>query len=259
MRISYFMVLLIMGRTIFAFSQDKNSNSSFILGVLSSIDSIASSQQDNIENDYVTVYFDSPANDSLPTSIISMVKTFYSSPSEQTNQEDVLGFLTNVYSEHDFHESGNWAKEPTKNIRYIPFKGELPDYSLKEFVLPASGFLTSSYGYRPTRNKYHHGIDVAVKTGDSIKCALPGIVTKIGFEKTGYGHYVVVAHSGDVETIYAHLKAPLTSPGEKVMAGDIIGLGGFSGNSTGPHLHFETRYRGMPVNPFSWFDLTGIK
>ena len=251
-----------------ATSQERNYDSELIFGVFSAMDSIAEAgkgikrdipiQNSDTTWDYITVVFDLSSQKNEEEEIKNIVKTFYNAPQTQVSPEDVLGFLTNAYSEHDFHESGNWTKESVQNTAYIPYKGILPDYSLTDFCFPISGKLTSAFGYRPQQHRNHNGIDVAAHMGDTVKCALPGVVTKIGYEKAGYGHYIVVAHSGDLETIYAHLKSTIAVPGQKVKAGEVIGLAGATGNSTGPHLHFETRYRGFPVNPYSWFNLSGV-
>lgn len=249
-------------------SQEHNYDSELIFGVFSAMDSIAEAgkgikrdipiQNSGTTRDYITVVFDLSSQKNGEKEIKNIVKTFYNAPQTQVSPEDVLGFLTNAYSEHEFHESGSWEKKDTKRYRYTPYSGELPDYTLNEFYIPVIGQLSSSYGYRPKRHRHHNGLDVAVNMGDTVKCALPGVVTKIGYEKAGYGHYIVVAHSGDLETIYAHLKSTIAVPGQKVKAGEVIGLAGATGNSTGPHLHFETRYRGFPVNPYSWFNLSGV-
>ena len=251
-------VLLLWGMNTLIFSQEQNSFSDTILNVLSSLDSIAATDSKEVEErDFVTVIF--PVSQNRDGSEINEItKTYFSSSSRETNLIEVLGFLTNAYSEHDFHESGNWTKESVQNTVYIPYKGILPDYSLTDFCFTISWKLTSAFGYRPQQHRNHNGIDVAAHMGDTVKCALPGVVTKIGYEKAGYGHYIVVAHSGDLETIYAHLNSTITVPGQKVKAGEVIGLAGATGNSTGPHLHFETRYRGFPVNPYSWFNLSGV-
>lgn len=170
---------------------------------------------------------------------------------------DVLSFLESVYSEHGYNESGGWASPSAPHYkRYVPYDGELPDYDFSDFKLPVVGRLTSKYGYRPRFQRYHRGIDIALNSGDTVVSALPGVVVKTGYEHKGYGSYVVVAHSGSVETVYAHLGVGLVAPGQKVMAGQPIGIGGSTGNSTGPHLHFETRYFGTPVDPFSWFNIS---
>lgn len=242
----------------------ENPDSSLIMGVLDAIQTPEPSKGkktpqslgDTIQ-DFVVVY-DTPNVqinvDVVTEDIVSMVKTFYGpKPDEKQSLENVLGFLENAYSEHDYYESGNWEPRPNKYRQYIPFQGELPSYTDKDFISPVSGRLTSGYGYRAMRHRQHYGVDIALNIGDTVKCVLPGVVTKIGYERGGYGHYIVVTHHGDLETIYAHLSRTIAVPGQKVGAGTVIGLGGSTGNSTGPHLHFETRFRGMPVNPFSWF------
>lgn len=280
---SFLIYILLLGGTItLASTQEQvfdspDIDSVKIIGVLESLDSLATSDNNDFPDklsfdvfDYITsfeeheeadyiIVFDSSHERSGEKEIMSVVKTFYSLPENRATPEDVLGFLANAYSEHDFHESGVWTEQKKTFRSYVPYKGELPAFTIKDFREPITGHLTSGYGYRPQRGSYHQGIDISANRGDSVRSALPGVVTKIGFERKGYGHYVVVSHSGDIETIYAHLSQPVASPGQKVNAGDIIGLAGSTGNSTGTHLHFETRFRGLPVNPFSWFDLRNIK
>ena len=242
---------------IFAFAATASrteEDTGIIMNVLNNLDSLAVETEPEL--DYVTVVF--PGDSCYyelgkDSDILNIVKTYYSDPSDQT--EDVLGFLMNAYSEHDFYDTGAWIKNNPEFPKYTPYKGELPEFLLSDFCLPINGKLTSGYGYRPKRHRNHFGVDFAAAIGEPVKCALPGVITRIGFEKQGYGHYVVVTHSGDIETIYAHLSKINATPGARVAQGDIIGLSGSSGNSTGPHLHFEIHYRGKPVNPFLWFDI----
>ena len=168
---------------------------------------------------------------------------------------DVLAFLTSVYSEHGFEETGSWVK-PEKNFDYFPYKGDLPEYTTDDFRFPIHGRITSVYGFRPVYRKEHHGIDLSLHIGDTVSAALPGIVTGIGFDPRGYGHYVIISHAGDIQTLYGHLLSVTAELGTMVKAGDPIALGGKTGNSTGPHLHFETRLKGVPFDPASWFDFT---
>lgn len=118
------------------------------------------------------------------------------------------------------------------------------------FVMPAVGRLTSPFGYRPRFRRMHRGVDIAVRTGDTIRAAYDGVVAYRGREPRGYGNYMVITHSGGIETLYGHLSEFIAESGQSVRAGQAIGLGGNSGRSTGSHLHFETRYRGMAVDPF---------
>lgn len=186
--------------------------------------------------------------DPLAAVLESIIKT------DDSVSMNVLNFVENVYSEHAYYESGAWIPQ-NSIIKYKPFTGELPDFDFKDFQLPVKGRLTSSYGYRKSFQRFHRGIDIALNLGDTIKCVLPGVVTITGFEKGGYGRYVVVTHAGGIETLYAHLSSCLVNPGYKVKAGETLGIGGTTGNATGPHLHFETRYRGTAINPASWFNI----
>ena len=238
--------------------QKSNEEADLIFGVLNIFDTIDTIPEPvDTVSDFVIIFdpYEGTGRNKMPSDIVNIVKIFYAPKNnEKGNTESVLGFLENAYSEHDYHESGSWIKDSPNFRRYFPYQGELPSYTNKDFVTPVRGKISSGYGYRPTRHRNHYGIDIAIDMGDTIKCALPGVVTRIGYERGGYGNYVVVAHSGDVETIYAHLSESIARPGQKISAGDIIGLGGATGNSTGPHLHFETRLEGRPINPFTWFN-----
>lgn len=185
----------------------------------------------------------------LPLDLAEIVSEYYAEAVvPESVATDVLNYLTGVYSHHGYHETGNWGKQPSY-INYKPYKGDLPSYELKDFKMPVEGRQTSSYGYRHSFRRFHHGIDIALNIGDTVRSSLPGIVTKTGYEYGGYGRYVVVTHDGGIETLYGHLAASLVAPGDKLDAGTPLGLGGITGNATGPHLHFETRYRGVPINP----------
>lgn len=117
------------------------------------------------------------------------------------------------------------------------------------FVLPIKGSVYSRYGYR--RKRPHRGIDIPLTTGDSVRSAFNGVVrVSEGSSKTGgYGNLVIVRHDNGLETYYAHLSKILVTENEPVHAGEVIGLGGSTGRSTGPHLHFETRYMGKAFDP----------
>ena len=194
----------------------------------------------------------------FPIILNDIIQKFSTKPSLlKTNPEGVLSYLTSVFSEHGYNETGGWVKNRTRNWKsYVPYKGSLPVFDITDFQLPANGKLTSLYGYRPKFGRFHRGIDFALNIGDTVCSALPGVVTLIGYENGGYGRYVIVTHSGGMETLYGHLTASMVSIGQKLEAGEVIGLAGNTGNSTGPHLHFETRYRGVAIDPISWFDLS---
>ena len=110
------------------------------------------------------------------------------------------------------------------------------------------------FGYRPRRKRVHYGLDIKVERGDTIRAAFDGKVRYCSYQRRGYGHYVVIRHPNGLETLYAHLTSKLVAENDVVRAGDPIGLGGNTGRSTGPHLHFETRLLGKALNPALFFD-----
>jgi len=93
-----------------------------------------------------------------------------------------------------------------------------------------------------------------VNIGDTIVAAFDGKVRIVKYERRGYGKYVVIRHDNGLETIYGHLSKQLVEENQLVKAGEVIGLGGNTGRSTGSHLHFETRFLGIAINPIYMFD-----
>lgn len=114
------------------------------------------------------------------------------------------------------------------------------------FVMPHYGYITSHFGMR--RYRYHYGTDIKVLVGDSIRTCWDGQVRIVGWDPRGYGYFVVMRHPNGLETVYGHFSQPLVDVGERLKAGDVIGLGGNTGRSTGSHLHFEMRYLGNAFN-----------
>lgn len=114
------------------------------------------------------------------------------------------------------------------------------------YVHPTAGIITSQFGWRDSA--MHNGIDIDLNKGDPVFAAFEGKV-RIARREGGYGNVVIIRHSNGLETYYAHLWKIKVKEGQWVKAGQTIGLGGSTGRTTGSHLHFETRFKGMPVNP----------
>lgn len=121
--------------------------------------------------------------------------------------------------------------------------------NMQGFHFPTMGYVTSHFGFR--RYRFHYGTDLKVQIGDSIRAAWDGQVRIVGWDPRGYGHYVVIRHDNGFETVYGHLSMPLYDENERILAGEVLGLGGNTGRSTGPHLHWEIRYLGNAINPES--------
>jgi murein DD-endopeptidase MepM/ murein hydrolase activator NlpD len=125
-------------------------------------------------------------------------------------------------------------------------------HSGHDHYMPICGRITSPFGPRHGNN--HYGTDLKLETGDPVYCAFPGMV-RISRYHRDFGNVVVVRHTNGLETLYGHMSARKVEVGDVVQAGTELGLGGSTGRSTGSHLHFETRYRGVPIDPAKVFDL----
>jgi murein DD-endopeptidase MepM/ murein hydrolase activator NlpD len=133
------------------------------------------------------------------------------------------------------------ARRPVPGRRYV---GPAPSFlATGSFAWPTHGYI-SQY-FRP----YHRGIDIANAIGTPIAASDGGYVTYAGWSNVGYGYMVQLDHGNGFSTLYAHLSQWYVSPGQSVARGQIIGAMGSTGRSTGPHLHFEIRYGGVPQNP----------
>lgn len=148
---------------------------------------------------------------------------------------------------------------PNWNNEYVHAYGKdaiIPDsytIDLTNFKMPTpSTRITSPFG--PRWRRMHNGLDLKVNVGDTIAAAFDGKIRIVKFERRGYGKYVVIRHDNGLETVYGHLSKFLVEPDQLVKAGEAIGLGGNTGRSTGSHLHFETRFLGIAINPVHIFD-----
>jgi murein DD-endopeptidase MepM/ murein hydrolase activator NlpD len=116
-------------------------------------------------------------------------------------------------------------------------------------IWPVNGPIVSPFGMRWGR--LHAGVDIAVPTGTPIRAAQSGRVAIAGWVD-GYGNYTCIQHAGALSTCYGHQSSIGVSVGQSVSQGQVIGASGNTGNSTGPHVHFETRINGSPVNPMNY-------
>lgn len=157
------------------------------------------------------------------------------------------------FDDDDFEE--NWDNEAIHAYKGLSLD-EVPDEititlvdSLHNFVCPVVGNVRSKFAFR--RRRPHKGTDIPLKVGDPVCAAFDGKVrvVKKTRQSGGYGNLVVIRHSSGLETYYGHLSSHAVKENDLVKAGDVIGYGGSTGRSTGPHLHFETRFMGQAFDP----------
>lgn len=120
------------------------------------------------------------------------------------------------------------------------------------FIWPTIETRISGYNYSEETN--HRAIDIAGSTGNAVYASDAGVVVYAGWNDWGYGNVVMIDHGNGWQTLYAHLDSYNVQCGYYVAAGDVIGAVGTTGNSSGPHLHFEMRYNGIPQNPNNFFN-----
>ena len=149
----------------------------------------------------------------------------------------------------------NWTNEHVQAYKDAIVPESYP-FDLTGFTMPTTNTkITDIFGYRPRRRRMHYGLDIKVYVGDTIRAAFDGKVRIVKNQgRRGYGKYIVIRHDNGLETVYGHLSKQLVDENQLVKSGEVIGLGGNTGRSTGSHLHFETRFLGIPMNPALMFD-----
>ncbi len=148
-----------------------------------------------------------------------------------------------------------WTNDTIHPFKHLDLK-TLPDEidlmlvdSVHNYCAPATGYIRSKFCFRKTRE--HKGVDIPMKVGDPVYATFDGKVRVVMGPALsgGYGNLVIIRHANGLETYYGHLSRQAVLPNDLVKAGEIIGYAGNTGRSTGPHLHFETRYYSQPFDP----------
>lgn len=161
--------------------------------------------------------------------------------------------IAGYYAVWDSRKVNPYGLDPLRRRDTVGIQLFNPHIQHMGWAMPGEGmYPTSRFG--PRRYRYHYGIDLRVQVGDSIRAAFGGIVRMVHFDKRGYGRYVLVRHYNGLETLYGHLSRQLVQVGQYLAPGEVLGLGGSTGRSTGPHLHFEVRFEGNPLNPELFYD-----
>lgn len=139
--------------------------------------------------------------------------------------------------------------KPVEDIVYRGNKNPIVD-NVRFIDKPKNLKITSPFGHR--LSGFHHGIDIAAEVGDNVNVVLDGKVKETGYNFY-YGKYIIVNHGNGIDTLYGHCSSIIAKKGDNVLKGQLIALSGNTGNSTGPHIHFELRNNGVAVNPVNYF------
>ena len=157
--------------------------------------------------------------------------------------------IADYYAVWDSHTINPYSIDPLQFSEAIDIKLYDPPANHFWSAPLDEGKMTSNFGYRWGR--WHTGTDLDLNTGEPIYVAFDGVVRVVGWDGNGYGRYVLVRHYNGLETLYGHMSKQTVETGQLVKAGDQLGLGGSTGRSSGPHLHFETRFEGNPFSPLT--------
>jgi murein DD-endopeptidase MepM/ murein hydrolase activator NlpD len=163
---------------------------------------------------------------------------------EECDQEECD--LPSASGSQFFMEDANDLPEIDEEMAPIPIGGQF---------WPVEGIITGGFGKwrgaRHHRGHVHVGVDIAAPFGTTVVSPMDGTVAFVG-RKGGYGLTLVIDHGDGVSTLYAHSSGILVMEGDVVKKGQAVSKIGLSGHSTGPHLHYEVRMEGKPVNPLAW-------
>jgi len=184
---------------------------------------------------------------------ISFAKTL----SYSNNEDSILKQESKLISFYDTSTifTENWLVNITfayADKSYTASKKIYFTDSIRGFAYPIEHPMTSPFGKR--HSSYHKGIDIPLRTGEKVVAAFDGKVRYAKYNNGGFGRLVIIRHANGTETYYAHLSKIRVKANQIVKAGEEIGLGGSTGRSYSPHLHFEIRYHDRPINPENIFD-----
>ena len=153
-----------------------------------------------------------------------------------------LNLIVNTHT--DFKETQDTVRSFFRSLFSSETGSDTEEDLLTKLILPVDAPVSSPFGVRthPTEGEeaFHYGIDLGAPAGEKIKCAAKGEATEVG-ESPEYGNYILVRHSENIYTLYAHCAELLPKTGDSISAGQVIATVGQTGNATGPHLHFEIR------------------
>ncbi|MBL8233564.1 MAG: M23 family metallopeptidase [Bryobacterales bacterium] len=167
-------------------------------------------------------------------------------PDDIVEEGRLVPTLHQTLAEYDFLKSTRIGRHTRNTTLFV---------NTRPALWPLEGRLLSSFGTRQDpfsgMGGFHAGVDISAPTGTPVRAAADGVVEFAGWN-SGYGKLLVVQHPGGVETYYAHLSRFAVIPGQEVRMGEVVAFSGSTGRSTAPHLHYEVRDHGSPINPYKF-------
>jgi len=182
--------------------------------------------------------------------VIAMAPTAEQAPIQETVVETIPENKSEIVVP-DSAVSEAVTQDPSE-VEAAEAEMEYLDFSGAHFPTIHGTLLNSPYGIR--KHRLHRGVDLHLHIGDSVVAAYPGKVVVSKYNRRGYGNYVMIEHANGTRTLYGHLQKRLVEVGAIVEGGQLIGKGGNTGRSSGPHLHFEIRYGEVNIDPATVFD-----
>jgi murein DD-endopeptidase MepM/ murein hydrolase activator NlpD len=221
------------------------------------IDSVtANNKVISVSKSYLVHYVDSLLElEKVDESTIELVN-YYHSLLKQNQASYTLSLNPNLAELNFYDKNDEQILFPTADTVAAFERITIESNVLSFYSLPKSGVVTSHYGWREGR--MHKGTDIDLNRGDQVVAAFDGKV-RVAKKSGGFGNVIIIMHPNGLETVYAHLSKFKVKAGQIVLSGQPIGLGGSTGRSSGPHLHFEVRYKGQALNPETILSLTESK
>jgi len=187
-------------------------------------------------------------------SVVYGIKQKLEGPVDLTADSKLVPTFRESLAEYDFLKSANYSMIHRNYVRQWQL-------NVRPSLWPVYGRLMSTYGSRMDpfsgEGKFHSGVDLQAPMGTPVKASADGVIMIAGWSG-GYGKMVLVDHGNGMQTMYAHLSRVYTVPGQEVRQGQIVGYSGSTGRSTAPHLHYEVRVGGTPINPYPYLSKTSL-
>ncbi len=183
----------------------------------------------------------------VPAGTLLRIPCARGSSTARANAEGVIADADFVMADEPAESPWDSGKPATADARGSDAGGWCPVTDSPDWIWPLAAGVSSRFGQR--HGRLHAGVDLRAKQETPVHCPLCGVVASVRTGTRGYGTVVTVDHGGGTISLYAHLLRAMVHDGDHVAPGDVIGLVGSTGNATAPHLHFEIRRNGAPIDP----------